>query len=353
MEKIDKDIIKDEQKQFFDLIGNEKEDEIKNILKNEIKYEIWNYKNKENNNSTLIHVSVYKKNFHITQVLIEYVKKNSDEMKVKLFINEQNDLGITALHFASYRGDLNLINLLIKNGADVTLLTNNKLNIIHYCAQGNKPNSLMYFYLKFKEKDREEKKNLIQLIKNPDISGSTPLHWAAFSNSEDILIYLINLDIYKEKSERLEFINKKNSKGDTPFHISVINNSYRIAIKLLQNGASFDIKNDLGKTAYQLSVDKNINEISELIKSYQKCHLFKTPVKYTDKSIINIIIIISIQIISTLIMYCSIIPIALENKIFGKVLFCFYSSSLFLFFFIYILLLYINPGEIRAKKKLF
>ena len=345
----------DEQKKFFTLVEEEKENEIKNLLKQGGVYEIWNYRSKDNNNSTLLHVSVYTKNIHITQEIIDYVEKNNDENKVKSFINEKNDLGITALHYASFKGNLSIIKLLMQKGADLTLLTNNKLNIIHYCAQGNKPSSLMYFYYKFKEKDAKEKTNLIQLIKNPDISGSTPLHWAAYSNSEDILIYLINLDIFKDEREKKDFINKKDNKGDTPLNLSVSNKYIRITKKLLQNGSSSIIKNNSDKTAYELSIEKNYRDISALINSYQKCQLctFQTPVKAGKKSHVNIIIIFIFQIISFFIMFFSTIPIGLKNEIFAKVLFCFYNSLLFLFFVVYFLLLYKDPGEIQAKRETF
>ena len=67
----------------------------------------------------------------------------------------------------------------------------------------------MFFYLKyyvFAEKENLEIKNL---IKASDSGGSTPLHWAAYSNAEDILLYLIHLNIFNDENERQEFINKK------------------------------------------------------------------------------------------------------------------------------------------------
>ena len=84
------------------------------------------------------------------------------------------------------------------------MITKKKLNVIHYSAQGNKPSSLMYFYLRFKEKDIKENTRLIDLIKNEDQGGSTALHWAVYSSAEDFLLFLLNLDIFVNDDEKHE-----------------------------------------------------------------------------------------------------------------------------------------------------
>lgn len=81
-------------------------------------------------------------------MIINYCKQNNND-GLKQFINEQNKQGTTAIHFASFKGDVKIIELLIKNGADIYALTKRQLNVIHYACQGNKPTSLMYFYLKY------------------------------------------------------------------------------------------------------------------------------------------------------------------------------------------------------------
>ena len=344
--------LENEDNNLFYLINNEKAEEIKNILKDNNRYEIWKYKNESNENSTILHISVYRKNFTITQEIINYVKKYNENNLIS-FINQKNDLGITALHYASFKGNLQIIKLLINNGADCSMLTKRNLNVIHYSAQGNKPSSLMYFYFKFKNSDETENTNYLQLIKDQDIGGSSPLHWAAYSNSEEALLYLLNLDIFKNEQEKQEFINKKDKQGYTPLHLCVLSKFSRITLKLLQNGANPNLTNNFGNTPYQLAMDKKLYEIAHIIKNNQSCQIcaFKAPVKQTKKTKKNIIITFVSLIISSIIMFFSIIPIALDIGIYGKILFYTYCFFLILLLIIYISLLCINPG-VKPRKNL-
>ena len=130
------------EEEFFEYIDNEDIDKIKEALnKNK---EIWKYKSKENDDSTVIHISVFKKLYEITKIIIDYCRdKNKDGLKD--FINEKNKMGTTAIHFAAFKGDIKMIKLLIENGADIYATTNRQLNIFHYSAQGNKPTSLIFY----------------------------------------------------------------------------------------------------------------------------------------------------------------------------------------------------------------
>ena len=45
--------------------------------------------------------------------------------------------GFTALHFASYRGNIGMIEFLIKKGAQIDTLNNHGMNVLHIGAQGD------------------------------------------------------------------------------------------------------------------------------------------------------------------------------------------------------------------------
>ena len=135
-----------EEEEFFEHIDNEDNVKINEFLsKNK---EIWKYKNKDNDDSNVLHISVYKKLFEITKLLINYCKEKNTE-GLNDFVNAKNKIGTTPLHFAAFKGDVKIIKLLIENGADIFIKTKRELNIFHYSAQGNRPTSLMYFYLKY------------------------------------------------------------------------------------------------------------------------------------------------------------------------------------------------------------
>jgi hypothetical protein len=86
----------------------------------------------------------------------------------------------SALHYAAYRGNIEMIEILIEIGADVNCKNKFGLGVLHVAAQGDQPAILFYFHILLK---------MDILIK--DKSGSTPLHWACFSCSELALIYLL------------------------------------------------------------------------------------------------------------------------------------------------------------------
>ena len=353
-----------EQEDFFDIIENDDKAKIEHLLKKNLK--IWTYRNKDNDNCTVLHFSVFKKLFDIASKLIEYCKEHNNG-GLKDFINEKNDQGITAIHYASFRGDIKIIRLLIDNGADVFSKTKRNLNVIHYACQGKSPNSLMYFYIFFKKNNNNEG---LKLITDQDEGGSTPLHWAAYSNCEDVLLYLINLNIFKSEREKQEYIDKQDKHGNTALHLSINNRSIRIVMRLLQSGASSDIKDKNKRTPLELAHEKKQKEIEEIIKNNQSIQFFniKAPVKQIKKSPKNIICVFFFQILATLLLFFLIIPFSFNTEINGiynninntdinnnikyyyyNSLFIAYVVFLILFFILYIILLLIEPGTIKSE----
>jgi ankyrin repeat protein len=58
--------------------------------------------------------------------------------QVLVWINHRTDEdGFTALHFASFRGNLSMINLLLQNGSDMYIKNNYGINVLHVAAQGD------------------------------------------------------------------------------------------------------------------------------------------------------------------------------------------------------------------------
>ena len=345
------EIMNEEEEELFEYIHNLEEKNINELLEKKI-LPIWDYKSKENHNSSVLNISVYKKSYNITKRFIDYCKEHNSE-KLKDFINEANDQGVTPLHYASFRGDVQIIDLLVENGGDLKKITKRQLNVIHYCAQGNKPNALMYFYLKIKENQNES--NQYQLIKDKDSGGSTPLHWAVYSIAEDLLLYLINLDIFDSEEDRKNFINQLDNEGYSALHLSVSSKSSRIAMKLLQNGADPKVIDKKRETPLELAIKKKQNDIAHILRNSQECQFcnVKAPVKQIKKSSNNIICVFIFQIVATLILFCSILPIFLYEykNYYWKILFYAYLALLFLFFLIYFILLIINPG-VKKKKNL-
>jgi len=107
--------------------------------------------------------------------------KEQRKHNLKRWINghSRGDDGFTALHFAAFHGNMSLIKLLVKHGADVNAYNRQGINMLHVSAQGDQPVSLAYFLDKGLD------------INSKDYRSSTPLHWAAFSGAELTLNYII------------------------------------------------------------------------------------------------------------------------------------------------------------------
>ena len=130
---------------------------------------------------TLMHMICFKNIEEMGVFLMEKVNQTVTKEQVLVWINHRTDEdGFTALHFASFRGNLSMINLLLQNGSDMYIKNNYGINVLHVAAQGDQPISLYFF------------KNKGMDIRSKDNRNSTPLHWACYSKSEIALCYLLS-----------------------------------------------------------------------------------------------------------------------------------------------------------------
>lgn len=107
----------------------------------------------------------------------------------------QTDEDFTALHFASFHGNFNIIKILVeKMFADFRVTNIYGANVLHIAAQGDMPTPL-YYFTKIKNLDMNE----------PDNRGCTPLHWACFKRSEFALHYLLALGADLEIQDQAGF----------------------------------------------------------------------------------------------------------------------------------------------------
>lgn len=66
---------------------------------------------------------------------------------VKSYVNMHSVAadGFTAMHFASFYGNIKLIKLLIKHGANIFAVNKLGINMMHVAAQGDQPLSVAFF----------------------------------------------------------------------------------------------------------------------------------------------------------------------------------------------------------------
>ena len=129
---------------------------------------------------TLLHMAIFKNKTNIMEALLEEAKGQLMQYEVANWVNQKTFKDkFTAIHYASFRGNIAACNALVDNGADINAKNQYGLNVMHIVAQGDQPISLFYF------------KQLNIDLTSRDNRGSTPLHWACFQNSEIALLYLL------------------------------------------------------------------------------------------------------------------------------------------------------------------
>ena len=126
--------------------------------------------------------------------------------------------------YACYSGHLNIIKYLIEeHQVNEKLVTKSGLNVLHLAAQKNVIAPFLYFRERI---SLEEKDNL----------NSTPLHWAAYMNSEHVVAYIL--------SETITSMDEKDKDGNTPLMVAVTYGNTRVVRRLLMKGADRYIKNN-------------------------------------------------------------------------------------------------------------
>ena len=322
---------------IFQLIYDENTEGLSKFILDE-KNEVWTIK--KGDDITLLHNACILDKTYVIKTVINDTKKRlhlnnedfslSPEEKTKNekifkdFINAKTQADcLTALHYASFRGNIKAIKLLISNYADINALTNTGLNMIHKAAQGNKPSAIIYFNKKYnmnlKVTENDKHLNSLQL--------------ATISGMENSVIFLLYLGLNP---------NYQDKNGYTALHYAVKFNQIRIIKKLMQYGANKDINNIHNKSPFMLA--KNKPEILEIFRKKNICEkLFFRPdiTKKTIYSNQNVLFFIILYILIFILSFSFLLPY-FEDTI---------ASILYIFIYFFAIILYIflllsNPGTI-------
>lgn len=244
---------------FFSSLNSENEGKYILALKND-SLKLWTFLNEDN--LTPLHQSISLNLFNLSKEIIEAAKKNLSQKDFFTFINWKNNKGQTPIHYASFVGNIKIIKLLIQNGADILIKTNNGFNVLHLATIGNKITPFFYFIEKYKIN-----------INSKDIKDNTSLHLSAFFNSKKIFNYLITND-------KID-VNDKNKEGFTPLHFAVISQNKSMIKKLLIKGANSNIKNDKLFTPPELAKKNNFHSINNIFKGSKCKYKILTYSRYT------------------------------------------------------------------------
>ena len=175
------------------------------------------------------------------------------------------------LQYAIFKGNTNIINTLLRFGADINRKDSLGNNALMYAAS--------YGSAEIIDTLLNYSSNSYRVV---DIYGDTPLHNAALLGNTNTLTALMNRTPIN--------INAQNIDGNTPLHLAVKNhnsNTYRF---LLLKGADYTIKNYDGKTASDLLYGEGVDSIESIISNN-----INTNNIFTNNIITNIIVTNSIS----------------------------------------------------------
>lgn len=224
-------------------------------------------------------------------ILINTKKRLINDIETfKSFVNGKTTDNKTPLHYASFRGNIEIIKLLISNYADASAKTSSGLNMMHFACQGNQTSSLVYFKMKARLN-----------VHFGDMNDNTPLHIAVINASEQALIYLLQWNANP---------NIQNKDGQTPLHCAVINHKVRLIKKLLQNGADKGIKDYKNKTPVQYAIDLNHQDIVAIFKDLNifEVLFYKPPILKHKYNGINAAFFLCLHLFISICTYIIILP---------------------------------------------
>ncbi len=250
-------------KEFLSKAANNQEKYILDILGSAISLSRYN-----NIEESLLKLTEFIKNSEINTTILhvatEYGLVNIINHIINQYIediNSQDFLGWTALHWAAWLNEFNIIPILIKNGANldtkgknnetplylaafkgnneaVKLLLDNNANIELKTIFGNAPLHMASY---------NENIEVISIMLNygadidikTDVRHNSPLHVAAWHGKIKSAIYLLNNGCN---------INAKTVNGCTPLHRAALNGKTSMIKLLIDRGIELNILDKLGRT---------------------------------------------------------------------------------------------------------
>lgn len=277
-----------------------------------------------NNNTiltTLVNYNLPRTINNFISIIKSYKKPSG---KFLSYINQKNDKGYNSLLYSAFRGNLEIFNKLMENGADISSTNSSGLNVLHLAAQGNYPNIIVFLIEKYKFD-----------INSRDNKGNSALHWAVYSGHRQAVDYLIyyNIDM-----------NLRDNDDDTALQIAIRKNNNYLVQKLRDEYSTFS-----NKTENEVKIKQNENENNNDIKSSKKSNNSLFAYIYNQLSGKNTKGIIAIPFLILIVI------IELVNQII--ILRGYYNFFMsFVFFILFIMLLFFyftssksDPGELTTK----
>lgn len=178
------------------------------------------------------------------------VKKILEGADIDINITDCKGRGITPLMLACCYGNFAMAELLIQNGADGAICSQDGKNAYHYLAC-HYIRGIQYAY-ECQGKSLEQREDIARLlpdcINKKDINGMTPLVFMLNGSNTNISWALS--DVFIEKGADIDYID---GNGNTLLMMAIYNQHITAAFRLIECGVDVNKKNNEGETPLQLA----------------------------------------------------------------------------------------------------
>ena len=263
-------------------------------------------------------------------------RKNSDSFghSLKYFLDMQNFDGLTALHYATFMGNIEIIKYLTMKGAKPLIKDKDGQNVIHIAAQKGYV-AIIYYFLENFSFDINEK----------DCQFSTALHWAAYLDEEITMAYLLAWGADINASDKV---------GNTPLHLSVVSSEYakstRCTKLLLLRGARRDTRNNNGHRPIDLVKTSSVEgDLRSMLKNpkYCSCLMLKLPPTKVTKSPSTAIFFVFLLVALLIGFFLFVFPFIDKSLTILLIIFLIFTVILIIFF---ILATFTDPGYLNTDE---
>ncbi|XP_029640019.1 ankyrin repeat, PH and SEC7 domain containing protein secG-like isoform X2 [Octopus sinensis] len=167
-------------------------------------------------------------------------------------INNPNNCGNTILHFASVKGNTNIILMLLKAGASVTSTDQDGNTPLHWAALNNQHEvvALLLYY----------GADVNILNKN----GCSPLHEAILKNNIKVVEMVLNtINVYNAQ------INQQDSHSRTPLYMACEDGYHNLVELLLKSNVDVNMADKHGRTPLHMACRGGHTEIVQMLLQFK------------------------------------------------------------------------------------
>ncbi|KAG9485165.1 hypothetical protein GDO78_008327 [Eleutherodactylus coqui] len=169
----------------------------------------------DQNGDTPFHLAIIHKQTNVVQQLVDVLQGMPNKQQI---INICNNLHQTPLHLGVITKQYQTVHMLLKAGADPTILDSYGNSVLHLAVQAGDLQMLLVLL----ENMFTGYKHLLDM---PDYNGLCPVHWAVKVKSESCLEHLVrngaNVNVAERKS------------GRSPLHMAVEMDNFNMAFALI------------------------------------------------------------------------------------------------------------------------